>query len=255
MTSVLCGAHPTKATKRTASQICNHGDSSSTLLEYVQSQASASQISKFWDLAGTRSVFGPHGRAHHGMSFLDLPPEIRNMIYGNCRHCRGENEILTRSDMIPEVRLDAHSITSSLSTERFDDGFLSTRVILPSTQAIALLRVSKQIHKEAAAGFYGGNTFCFVFGLNVINNHNTYAGNCESHSCVITGLFECAEVRENPTTLSPPYMKMIRKCGLVLFYPCGSWLGGRESFLRYKGHIVDFAASFNGMITPSRNFA
>ena len=151
------------------------------------------------------------------MSLLDLPPEIRNMIYGHCLHCRGENEILTPNDMIPEGRLDTHSTTSSLSTERFVDGFLSTRIVLPSTQAIALLRVSKKIHQEAAAGFYGGNTFCSFLGLTATNYHDIYAGNYESHSFVITGPFECAEIRDNLTTLSPLYMKMITKCGLVLF--------------------------------------
>ena len=160
------------------------------------------------------------------MSFLDLPPGIRNIIYGHCLHCRGENEILTPDDMIPEERLDTHSITSSLSTERFVDGFLSTRIVLPSTQAIALLRVSKQIHQEAAAGFYGGNTFCFVLGLTAISNHDTYAGNYESHSCVITGPFECAEIRDNLTTLSPLYMKMIKKmwtCALLTMWVLVWW--------------------------------
>lgn len=182
----------------------------------------------------------PVGRARPSNSFLNLPAEIRIMIYRQCLISQRGILIPDKkpSNLMPSLhppdRIPARKLKASDSCI---DANQSCRCGLcltyrASTIQIFLLSTNKQIHGEAAAIFYGENVFRFMLGP-VERDYRYYS----------LGL---NKVKDNLSCVSPIYLKMIMHIEVKIRISC-SRVGGRQMYKDYRGRIEDFVARFGGV--------
>ena len=104
---------------------------------------------------------------------------------------------------------------------------------------ISLLRISKQIHQEAATVLYGENTFQFIIG----------DSRCHGPSYYVVfdwGIEYHVGIEDNLTRLAPMYMRMIKRFELAISLPNIEWMKARDMFLKSKVRIASFAIAFGG---------
>lgn len=179
--------------------------------------------------------FPSHFKSYHGprRGFLDLPPELRDMIY--------------------HLTLIAHSFKSRLPTPivlknlpdwfetmgkrrfyRGDEFGLHPPEHLLEDIAIGILRVNKQIHFEAARYFYGRNEFVIPFGLHC----HPYWFRCNK--------YRRREFLDITIDIPPHYLRMIRKCEVRVGLPPNKLRGSNHVYLNAKERLTRFADAIRG---------
>ena len=193
-------------------------------------------------------------RQRHGMSFLDLPIEIRLMIYRYClipplKIIKPPSKLeqynpdwttpsLDKSDEDIKAMVQRHRANhqSHVSLHQSYTGLRNafTGVL---TLELPLLRLSKKIHVEAASVLYGENEFQFVFGIT------------RRHPQVRAPKFHQPpyhDFRDNLTVVSQGYLKMIKTCTVEIRLPTFPWTWAKEMYLQYYARLAAFATCFGG---------
>lgn len=197
-------------------------------------------------------IFG--GRQRLGISFLDLPVELRLMIY---RY----NLIAPFQTIKPPSKEDTYIPTCvtpvrDKSIEEIDAlirrhraDHQSYRQLFQSytdyrsvhtggtTLGLSLLRLSKTIHAEAADILYGQNALHFVLAIT-----GTYPpGEGQSFHPPPRYKF-----RDNMTVLPEGYMKRIKRCSIEVRLPTFPWASAKKLYLQYYARLATFATCFGG---------
>ncbi|KAK3620085.1 hypothetical protein LTR56_023623 [Elasticomyces elasticus] len=120
------------------------------------------------------SVLTTPTAAHKAIGFLDLPPEIRNIVYSLALH----HEDSLQLDKHP-VRLVNYRHQSRRRHKR------ELRLKQIAYINVSLLRVSRQVYNEAAPVLYGSNTFAFstlqTYSEACLLAFLTHIGNSRTH--------------------------------------------------------------------------
>lgn len=148
-------------------------------------------------------------RGHDGSraSFLDLPTEIRHMIYRLCLVAREPRQFQPRGTVrvdfkeserkvLPPAYSESSAVDSPTHTQTSDDSKIEC--LYPH-----ILRLSKQIHLEAAPILYG-ESCCPIFIIGAVDLNRRPQSPYRWH------------FGDNLTSTTPIYMKMIRKFVLIV---------------------------------------
>ena len=140
---------------------------------------------------------------HGKPSFLGLPRELRDQIYQYC--------VAVPADTSPPQY-----------------------TVKPSQMAsMGLLRVCKEIHKEAAIIIYGSNSHCFFVGWRSIPRNFGYAPYVYA---------------DTTTYLAPQYLRLVKSCVLFvnpLLVGCGA-SRVKSRYLKIKESVQQFANLLGG---------
>lgn len=196
----------------------------------------------------------PKGRQRLGKSFLDLPIELRLMIYRYSlitafRIIKPPSKLerydtgwatppLDKTDEEIDATVQRHRANhqSHVSLRQSYTGLRNARTRVP-TLDLTWLRLSKKIRVEAASVLYGENRFQFVLAIT------------RRHPPVRAPTFHRPtyyDFRDNLTVLSEGYMKMIKKWTVEVRLPTFPWTKARNMYLQYYARLALFAACFGG---------
>ena len=206
------------------------------------------------NLFGTTIGFDPGNailflmdRQRVGISFLDLPIEIRLMIY---RYCL----IAPLKTVKPASNMEQYS--TGWGTPALDKGDEEIDAMVQRHRAIhqsyvsscqsytgvlelevSLLRLSRTIHGEAASILYGENEFRFVLAIT------------RRHPPIQAPSFwqpSYHDFRDNLTAVSKKYFRLIKKCTVEVRLPTFPWTWAKKVYFTYYGRLAAFAACFGG---------
>ena len=179
------------------------------------------------------------------MSFLNLPPEVRLIIFRLC--LIGQREMLKPNGKppskstadFPQAPGKAKAITATL--QRIPHPCVrpesSRSYSCADSIVISLLRISKHIRQEATAVLYGENTLQFIIGDS--------RGHRASYYVVFDwGIEYHVGIEDNLARLAPMCMRMIKRFELAISLPNIEWIKARDMFLKYKARIASFAIAF-----------
>lgn len=177
-----------------------------------------------------------------GRSFFDFPTEIRLIIYKFCLtdNMNGETDPKSNHAIVRVASNTTHIAASPCSCSRrcaiiipnVDPIHLPHMVLessrhgpwKPAGLMVALLRLNKQIHDEAARVLYGSNTFEFQIGVHRHNWHiPNYNNLCRR---------EYFDFDDNFLDLPPHYLRMVRKCSLRIRLLASPYLVARDTYLK-----------------------
>lgn len=187
-------------------------------------------------------IFVPQKPADDRVSLLDLPAEIRLMIY---QHCLLAQNATIRPDAIVFDHSDPDVNVSNRESMRYIShanrkkcpGCCECRIAKYNV-AIPLLRVNKQIHQEAGIFFYRKNAFNFYVG-----------GVWSKYTFDEPGLasFFVHEPMENVSKIAPKYLRTIEKSEIDIdLGPPHPWMSVEDIYSHYRKKIAEFAAAFIG---------
>lgn len=187
---------------------------------------------------------------HSGLSFLDLPLEIRLMIYGICLtdDVNGKNGISLDQPIVRNQGEITQIVGNPCSCKKPNaviipgvDPVLLPHMGLettghgpwkPAGLVVGILRLNKQIHDEAAPVLYGSNTFEFQIGLNRHNWHVAdYNNMCRR---------EHFDFIDNFVDLAPQYLRMVKKCSLRIRLLTTPYVIARTTYLRALERVQAF---------------
>ena len=186
-------------------------------------------------------------RQHRGISFLDIPTEIRLMIYQYCL-IAPSNVIEPPSNMerynvgcaTPDLDKSDEEIEITVQRQRaIHQSYFSLRTSYTGVLRldVSVLRLNRTIHVEAASVLYGENQFQFVLA---ITTRRPYIK--------ARNFWEPAyyEFRSNLATVSEEYVRMIKTCTIEVRLPTFPWNRAKTIYLQYCERLAAFAACFGG---------
>lgn len=170
--------------------------------------------------------FQHHFSSYHGprRGFLDLPPELRDIIYDLTLTVGDPKDHDIYLGKTPIFKADAP--TSEELCGR------PLRYQLEGV-AVAILRVNKQVHYEAARFFYGKNVFVVPIGLD--------GRKCHRRSDVTPD-----NINNNFMNLPHHYLRMVQKCVLRILLPHIQHKWSKHFYLKAKERITYFADAMHG---------
>lgn len=205
-----------------------------------------------FDPGNTIPILVDHQRL--GISFLDLPTEIRLMIYRCCLTptfdiIRPPSDLeqyntgwrtpgLDKCDEEVDATVQRHKANhqSYFSVPQSYTGLRDFCTGVP-TLALSLLRLNKTIHVEAASVLYGENEFQFVLA---ITRRHPRVRTPKSYQPPYH------DFRDNLAVVPERYMKMIKKCTVEVRLPTFPWTEAKSMYLQYYARLADFANCFGG---------
>lgn len=189
-----------------------------------------------------------------GTSFLDLPLEIRLMIYRYC--LTAHLKTIRPPSKIGQYHVGRTTQTMNKTHEEIRATIQKHRANHPSyvafpqtytglrhprtrvlTLEVSLLQVNKKIHAEAASVLYGDNEFQFLLAVTRI------------HRGVRSRNFQRLpyyDFRDNLTVASEKYMRMIRRCTVEVRLPTFPRREAKKNYLQYFARLEAFATCLGG---------
>ena len=201
-----------------------------------------------------RAIAIPAGRQRLGISFLDVPPEVRIMIYRYClvapsRVIKPPSRIeqyntgwmtptLDTSDEEIDATIQRHR-TNHLSYVSLHQSYTDLRNAQTGMPTLELswLRLSKTIHVEAASVLYGENEFQLVIAITRRHPH-VWASKFHQPPYY--------DFRDNLTVVSERYLKMVKKFTVEVRLPTFPWTEAKRRYLQYYARLAAFATCFGG---------
>ena len=183
-----------------------------------------------------------------GGSFLDLPVEVRLMIYRYClvsplkiikppsrllQYNTNVTPHLDKSDAEIKAIVQRHRAEhqSYRSLRQSYTGLRNARTRVPALE-LSWLRLSKIIHAEAAGVLYGENEFQFVIAITrrhrPVNQPPYY------------------DFRDNLRVVTERHVKFVRRCTIEVRLPTFPRRYAKMLYLHYHARLAAFATRFGG---------
>lgn len=186
--------------------------------------------------------FQHHFSSYHGprRGFLDLPPELRDIIYDltltvrdTKDHDRGAQAsiLMTKQSSCQNLYLRQTPVFKA-DAPTYDGLYGRHLRYQPVEIAVAILRVNKQIHYEAARFFYGKNGFVVPIGL---DSRKWYYRSERTPGII-----------DNFMNLPHHYLRMVQKCELRIQLPYAKHKWSKHFYLEAKERLTYFADVMHG---------